>query len=227
MIHQRTLLSVVLLLLLAPAVPGPAQSQSCHTPTAEVLIFANPSVLSPYGTSAITVIARRDKGCSPAALEQVALVAEGGTVTDEVLLDANGEAQATFTPGTRPGSASVTALMPGAEPVSVALEIFPEVGAIWLQATPRRISRWHATINLTVLVVDTVGYPVAGQIVQIYAVEAPFWQRVVSDTSGHASVTVTLEREELAWIDRFLTIEAVTFGDGFDISDTVDIELLD
>ncbi len=228
MIHQRTVLSGVLLLFLAPAVPGPAQSQSCPTPAAEVLIFANPSVLSLYEKSRITVIARRDQGCSPVAFERVLLVAEGGELSDEqVLLDADGEAQSMFIAWSRPGFASVTALMPGAEPVSVAVEILRGVDELWLQAAPQRISRWHATINLAVLVVDTVAEPIAGQIVVIQSLDGLFWERVRSDTRGHASVTVTLEWENLAWIDRFLTVEASTFVEGFHISDIVEIELLD
>ncbi len=83
---------------------------------AELLVFANPSVLAIGDISIITVIARDSDGISLGAGQRIRLVADLGDVGPEVFTDEHGEAEAIFRASYQPGQATVTAIMEGKSP---------------------------------------------------------------------------------------------------------------
>ena len=94
-----------------------------ETPSAELFLVANPSILTVLDATEITVVARDADGIALGAGRSIRLLADLGSIEHEVVTDERGEAVALFTAGDRPGIGSVTAFAGGSPPAQVDLEI--------------------------------------------------------------------------------------------------------
>ncbi len=161
------------------------------TPPAKTLISANPSTLSVGGSSVITIIGSEDDACSVLEGERVRLIPNMGTISPrEVFLDANGEAEATFTAGLRPGVGSVTAVMPGAEPATIPLAIRDAAAFVDLRATPSGVpGAEEVAIELVAWVFNAQGKPFFGETLIFTCSVDGYFQNggtMVSDIRGEA-----------------------------------------
>ncbi len=127
-----------------------------------ISISANPTRIASSGTSQIRVIARKANGnpVNPGTL--ITLTTTLGTIPGNVPTDDLGEALAVLTGTGQDGSATVTASTGASESVTVDVQIGLNAGSVTLQATPSSVPETGGRLELTAIVRDEVGQPLAG-----------------------------------------------------------------
>ena len=190
-----------------------------------VLVSASPNNIPVQSTATVTIIARNSDGSPVGAGQQVILTTTLGTLTpNRPTTRADGTATATFNAGIQPGSAVITAILGSSDPATTTVTIRDSATSINVQANPSVVPSSGGTVTLTAFVVNSQGLGVQGAQVNFQADNGTLSSTsAFTNTSGIATVTLTLTQQNLDGVD-FVEVTATTpRGDGGTISDTVTI----
>lgn len=187
----------------APAITDTAAFATCPPPRPQLLLFANPSTLSIFESTTITIVARDEDGESLGAGERIRLFADLGQVANEVVTDENSEATAVFTAGDRAGTGSVTAILGSGETGVVELTILDAAATIALIANPNTVPHFGTSEDIALLarVSNPRGEPLSGVLVSFDTEAGTLTSGdggVVTTSLGEARATLRVSDEDLA-----------------------------
>lgn len=189
--------AVTLALLVAPA----CDEATPVAPVGSLLtISANPAQIEPFGSSLITVVARKEDGTPVNPGTEVIFSATLGEIAASVATDDLGVATATLTGDGRVGTSTVTALSGAAESVSVDIQIGSFPGSITLLAQPTVVTEAGAEIDLTATVRDEAGQLLDGAAVNFstdLGLLASGGSAVFTDAQGAARDVLTVTGDDI------------------------------
>ncbi len=212
---KRLALLAVCLMPWAPACDRP-------TPVAPegstLTVTANPSKIEIFGSSQITILARKADGTPVNEGTEVSLSTNLGTIAELVRTDAGGVARATLEGDGRIGTATVQAFSGAAGEAMLDVQIGALAAFMELTAQPSVIPREGGSSTITATAIDTDGLPIAGANItfssEIGALESG-GQVLQANQNGQVTDVVTVAPEDLASLaDDFFLITATTSGDG-------------
>lgn len=150
---------------------------------------------------------------------------EGTDPCNAVCTDSRGEAQASFTAGTRSGTGKVSAILGTSEEKSVDIAIRAAAGSLDLTA-PSSIARQAQDIELEATVLDTSGSPLGSLLVRFSADVGTFDGGATDTTNsdGLAEATLVVTLADLEGLDSF-TVTARATSEGVEVIQTKTINI--
>jgi hypothetical protein len=211
-----------------------------------VLVNANPSVVPVGGESVITLIGRAADGTPVPAGSRIRLTVDLGSLRcasryacpgessnpcNAACTDAQGEAEATFIAGDRSGNGEVTAILGTSDPAMVTIDINAAIDSLTLNVNPTSVARTSAgaAVTLTATLIDTLGTPLSGVLVQFNAARGTLNNSsATSNAQGIATVTLTVRDVDVQDIPANGTfpVQASATSEGQTRSDTRQITVL-
>jgi hypothetical protein len=210
----------------------------CGKPTqvapaeATLTITADPLRIEVFGTSILTIIARKSDGTPVNEGTEILLTTTLGSVDRVVLVDDRGVATAELTGDGTIGMANVEASSGAAAAVTVDIQIGALPATLFLSANPSTLSKevqdQGATIKLSATVLDDLGAGIKSALVTFTSPRGVLESGgapVETGKRGIAKDRLSVTPSDLAGVtDGFFDVTASTVGDGGElIEDIVEI----
>jgi len=190
-----------------------------------LLLSVNPSTIPVKGTSKVTIIARNVDGTPYPAGNQVILTTTLGSLSpSRPITQSDGTATSTLTAGTQSGTATVTAVLGAAKEATATVDI--KDATLTLTANPTTILETGGTIKLSASISNFQGTPVPNVTVTFQADRgtlSPNNGIVVTDSTGVATATLTLQPESITQDETFQVTATAPSGSGTPLTATVTI----
>lgn len=190
-----------------------------------LLVSVSPNNIPVESTATVTIIARNSDGSPVGAGQGVILTTTLGSLSpSRPTTRADGTTTSTFSAGIQPGSATITAILGSSDPTTTTVTIRDSATSINVQANPSVVPSSGGTVTITAFVVNSQGLGVQGAQVNFQADNGTLSSTsAFTNTSGIATVTLTLTQENLDGEDAVTVTASTPRGDGGTISDTVTI----
>ncbi|MCZ6726623.1 MAG: PKD domain-containing protein [Acidobacteria bacterium] len=204
--------------LLVPLAPGCDRPIPVAPEGSTLTVTANPSKIQILGSSSITILARKMDGTPVNGGTEITLSTNLGTIEPLVKTDAGGVAKATLTGDGRIGTAVVQAFSGAAGEATIDVQIGSLAAFIEITAQPSVIPRDGGTTVIRAVAFDNDGAPIVGAFMTFSSeigLLASGGQSIQTDTSGQASDTLTVTRNDMSSLsDSFFLVTVTTSGEG-------------
>jgi hypothetical protein len=190
-----------------------------------LLVSVSPNNIPVQSTATVTVIARNSDGSPVGAGQTVILTSTLGSLSpSRPTTRADGTATSTFSAGIQPGSATITAILGSSDAAITTVTIRDSATSINVQANPSVVPSSGGSVTITAFVVNSQGLGVQGAQVNFQSDNGTLSSTsAFTNTSGIATVTLTLTQENLVGESSVVVTATTPRGDGGTISDSVTI----